>query len=1181
MGRRPGAVRTALAAALLAVLPALLPACGPEEEGGLELAGLSAAALQEDPRTEALPDRFEISLDGSWNFLPDRRDEGLEAGWAEILHETGEAPPGAGKAGTMPVPLGFETRMPDGAYDGVAWYWRTVGTPPALDARGELLFDQVNHACRVWFDGVEVGQHVGGYGPFRIDVSEQLRARRAHTLVVRVVDPGATPVDDLTLKIVPHAKESWYENHGGLLGSVRLRAWRGLRAEVEWLRPEPGPGHVVASLEVHGPDDGELRFAEVEVRVRPLALGARRPGPDDRRPPPLVVSSERVRVEGPLTRVPLRVAVPAPLRWSPERPHRYLYEVRVLEDGEGPSPPDDERTFGFRDVRLDGDGFHLDGRRRVLRGVLYQPHYVGRGGVAPPADELEAEVLAMKAAGLDLVRAHVRPAPPAFLDACDRLGLMVLEEPAIGWVQDSKRLRRWLLEEVEWMVRRDHHHPSLVLWGMLNELSGSAHPYGREMSLHCAALDPTRPVLEDSGGFFGARYVPAGGDALLEMLDEHVYPPCPIPFEERELMQSYAHATGPALVSEYGYGTLIDTQAAMQGFYERKVRGVERNLYVGMAGRTRVALDSGETWSEDAWLAGAADVHAEMGRDMTELLRAGPGLDGLVYTQWRGVSNESSAGLLDPWGDERPAYAALRDALEPFQLSVHPQRPSVAQGESLRVDVAVVNDTGAPVEGEVVLEVSGGVREVDGQPGRGFGWRIFPPGVTRLSEEAFRMERPGRGVFRAYLAGEGGEVLELSRPVPLTVVPPAPATRRLAEAGDDAGRPVRLVFPEATDELVAYAQREGFEVGELDGAPEAAPVVVVRHPDELADALGPEGLLRLWRWVAEGGAAVVLLDELPADHIGRIAGSPRGLRTLVHVPAPVTVGNPTGNFIGRVHVLMERADEVGGEDVPGLVSERPGNTLAERLPPGGAPRLMRSHEASLAPVAMLMGALPEGSRASAITVNHYRQRVGPLVCTVPFGAGQVVFVGLPLLEPVKHRHDPVRDRLLARLLEAAAAEVVRGAPGDPARPLDLSDEQLARLGPSLDHFARVVALADRFSFVVNGVASPGKVVGDDLAARDAALQALFAGEEGAAERLLAVLDGVWSEGTARFVEREERALARAKALILQGTPIERPVRARIVDRWGHAVMAWVAGDDEEAHALLDEAEGLIEQVEQG
>ncbi len=1143
------------------------------------LAGAATARADDDVVAPQLPRRFERSLGGPWKFVLDPGDVGLAQDWPAAIARSGDPPPSAGEVFSMLVPRAFEARQAAGAYDGVVWYWRTEVLPPSRGMRVVLSFERVNHACRVWVNGREVGEHVGGYDPFELDVSEALGGERRMDLVVRVVDPGATPVDGLTLSIVPHSKESWYENYGGILGPVSVSGHADVKGRIERLVPDPESGRVSVEVELRAPDDDRTRHVELELRARPLALRAALPADGDHRPPAVALARRRVTVRDGRAVVPMEIDVPAHETWSPEEPWRYLLGLQVHGDRRA-SGPDDERAFGFRTVALDPDGFRLNGRRLVLHGVLYQPHYIALGGLYPPAEELEEEVLQMLDVGFNLVRAHVRPAPPAFLDACDRHGLLVIEEPAIGWVDMSPRLQGWLEHEVEWMVRRDHHHPSIVVWGIFNELSGDAHRLDEPVTQHLLAFDRTRPVLVDSGGFFRSGYVPTGGDVALPMRDEHVYPPCPIPFEERVRMRTLDHADGPVLVSEFGYGTLLDTERHLAGFFERKVLGVERNTFAAMRERTRAALASGDTWDDDAWLDVAQQVHVGMTREMVELLRANPRLAGIVYTQWRAVSTESSAGLLDPWGEERPALRAMRDALAPLKLAVFPARPSVREGSTQAVDVAVINDTGAPVAGAVVLNAErGAVRDADGTVGRGFDRQVFPPGVTVLTEEAFRMTGPGEAAFRGYFVDEAGEVLVMSREVPQRVVPPPPARWTVPQMGDVPDAPVELVIPEGDDtRLHDFARREGFGVRDLVSDAASVPVILLDEPERLHESLDPAERLRLWRHVYQGGTAIVLLEDLPMNHIGRLAGSPRGIRMLPDLPVRVGIGLAVGNFIGRSHVMIEADEPRRPGDLPPLVFETlDAETAHEHVPADAHARLFESHEASVAPGAMLVGELPRRTRAAAITLNHYRQRTGTLVAAVPFGRGEFVFSGLPLLDPVLGEADPRRDRLLSNLVESVALGMRNKlpTPEDTAAPLPLTPEQVAAYGRGTTQLARFSAVLDRYSFVTSGRPAPPAYAVERLIRRDQGLAALFEGTDAAWEYLEEAFAGLWTEDVAAFVEREEDLLARTKRLILRGTPDARELGALVVQEWGFGVMTWVGGDREGAAARFDAADALL------
>ncbi|HTE06745.1 MAG TPA: glycoside hydrolase family 2 TIM barrel-domain containing protein, partial [Planctomycetota bacterium] len=499
-----------------------------------------------------------MSLAGEWTVWLDPGNVGVAQGWAEDL-SAGRTPAGAPSPPVaLAVPGPLEGSPSTRGYDGVAFFVREFSVPD--DARHALLalrFGQVNWACRAWLDGAEIGAHEGGYDAFDLQLAGGA-VPGVHRLVLRVVDPGATPVDGVTLKTTPHSKESWYENFGGLVGPVSLRIDRSARLTGAVVRVDDAASAVSlrGSVEL-SPSliaDGQLRIA-LEIAVDGVVRL--------RRDVPVHEGSADFDE---------RIELPGATRWSPERPE--LHRVRVsVEDGRGRRDELLARDVGLRTVELRGGDLLVDGQRRVLKGVLWQPFFTGTGGVTPPDEELAAEARAIADTGFNLVRAHVRPAPPAFLDACDRLGLLVLEEPAIGWVDDDPALLPRLQHELDWMVARDGHHPSIILWGVLNELSGKAYRYADALVEHLAALDDSRPILEDSGGFFGdGRMLPPRAPAarLLPMVDRHAYPPYPLALEDRdELVHLGEGGDRPVFVSEFGYGTLTDCVTALAGFERR------------------------------------------------------------------------------------------------------------------------------------------------------------------------------------------------------------------------------------------------------------------------------------------------------------------------------------------------------------------------------------------------------------------------------------------------------------------------------------------------------------------------------------------------------------------------------------------------------------------------------------
>ena len=198
------------------------------------------------------------------------------------------------------------------------------------------------------------------------------------------------------------------------------------------------------------------------------------------------------------------VDIPSPLLWSPDSPSLYKMVVR-LSDGVKDL---DEVTenFGIRTVTYSAeDGFRLNGKPIVLNGACAH-HDNGMLGAAS-FDAAEArKVRLLKEGGFNAVRTSHNPPSPAFLDECDRQGLLVIDEAFDGW-RDAKNANDYHVWIDEWgvtdmgdLVRRDRNHPSVIAWSIGNEVIERKHigvvSTARKLAGECRRLDPTRPVTE-------------------------------------------------------------------------------------------------------------------------------------------------------------------------------------------------------------------------------------------------------------------------------------------------------------------------------------------------------------------------------------------------------------------------------------------------------------------------------------------------------------------------------------------------------------------------------------------------------------------------------------------------------------------------------------------------------------
>ncbi len=214
------------------------------------------------------------------------------------------------------------------------------------------------------------------------------------------------------------------------------------------------------------------------------------------------VSRKKVEIKGEQVATELKVDNPA--LWSPETPNLYKLEITLSQSGK--DIDNLEQNFGIRLITCSAsDGLLLNGKPIMLNGACVH-HDNGLLGAAS-FDAAEArKVRLLKEAGFNAVRTSHNPASPAFLDECDRQGLLVINEAFDGW-RDSKTpndyhlwIDEWGNRDMEDLILRDRNHPSVMAWSIGNEVIERKKievvSTARRLAEVCRRLDPTRPVTE-------------------------------------------------------------------------------------------------------------------------------------------------------------------------------------------------------------------------------------------------------------------------------------------------------------------------------------------------------------------------------------------------------------------------------------------------------------------------------------------------------------------------------------------------------------------------------------------------------------------------------------------------------------------------------------------------------------
>jgi hypothetical protein len=438
-----------------------------------------------------------LSLDGEgWLLATDPKNTGRTEQWFN-----GPRP----EAKPTKVPWIIQEAFP--GYHGVAWYWRDFDAPTHLDPQGRALlrFWTVDYQAEVWLNGVNVGGHEGGEGVFVLDVTTAIKPGK-NRLSVRVLNPANEPIDGIVLaetprrcKVIPFSAGALY-NDGGIVDSVELLLTPAVYLSDLHLRPDPNTGviRVGATARNTLPTVARVHF---EFTVAPAPSGATlQVGGLDRDLPPGD------------TLVETSLSVSQWRLWELNDPYLYRVTARAQLDGSA-SFDDRSSRCGFRDFRFQDGYFRLNGKRIFLKCSHTANHFpIGQHWPHDP-DLARRDLLLVKTMGFNAIRFFCGVPTRYQLDLCDELGLMVYEECYAGWcLQPSPKMAERFDREISEMILRDRNHPSVAMWGLLNETAdGPVFRHAVDTLPLVRSLDETRVVMLNSGLF---TFLDTGMDGL-------------------------------------------------------------------------------------------------------------------------------------------------------------------------------------------------------------------------------------------------------------------------------------------------------------------------------------------------------------------------------------------------------------------------------------------------------------------------------------------------------------------------------------------------------------------------------------------------------------------------------------------------------------------------------------------
>lgn len=549
--------------------------------------------------------RQSVSLDGLWDF---RHESDVD--WRQ-----------------SPVPMPWQAVFPDLRQSfGRATYRRNFARPDMQGRVAVLCFGAVSYFATVRLNGQVLGSHEGGWLPFEFPVNTE------NLLENNVLEVDCHLPDGHAFGEIPHGKQSWYGPTAGIWQSVRLELRAPIHLTHAAITADFATGRVDLRFDSSQPTNAQIDICAPNGAV--VASGA--------------------------ADAALSLMVPQLQAWSPETPALYTAVIRMGEDVT-------HHSFGFRSLTTQNGQMFLNGKPWYMRAALDQDYYPEGICTPPSLAYLEDQLIKAKQLGLNMLRCHIKVPDPRYYEVADRLGMLIWTEiPNVATFSDASAAR--MRSTMEGILRRDGHHPSIVIWTIINEDWGTrlcddpAHRAWLKAEYDwLKAADPTRLVVDNSPCHNNFH-------VKTDLNDFHYYRSVPERRAEWDALTAEFAAGADWTYTPFGDGERRGDEPLIVS--EFGVWGLPDPAQVTINGAEPWWMETGGTWGEGAaYPHGIAFRFASLGLDRVfggfeafikaaqwyqfdnlkyqiETMRAHPSIQGYVITEFTDVHWESN-GLLD------------------------------------------------------------------------------------------------------------------------------------------------------------------------------------------------------------------------------------------------------------------------------------------------------------------------------------------------------------------------------------------------------------------------------------------------------------------------------------------------------------------------------------------------------
>lgn len=453
--------------------------------------------------------------------------------------------------GELPHTMRIEPLVVTDQWQGYGWYKKFFQVGDTTGKKFFLYFEGVMQQAWVAVNGEDIAEHSGGYLPFTVDLTSYLKPNSRNMVKVLVNNednPQIPPGKSLeTLD---------FNYYGGIYRNVYLITTNRIYITDAVDADKAASGGLLVHFDEISKDQAS-GFVQVHAKNKShseatISFKAKLTAPDGEQ---MLFESSKLKIKaGEAQEISQQITLPQPELWSPQQPNLYKLEIQLLANDTVVGEITEK--IGIRKIELNEDGFYLNGKKTYLRGTNRHQEYPYMGYAI--SDEAQwRDAVKIKNAGFDFVRLSHYPHSEAFMDACDELGLMVMNcIPGWQFAGDSVFIEN-ALQDCRDLIRRDRNHPSVVFWELSLNESGMTEDF---MVKANEILDEELP-FDDA---YSAGWIDHESYDLFIPARQHSKPP--------DYWNSYKDGKRNVFIAEYGDWEYYAQDA---GFNQNEFKGLK------------------------------------------------------------------------------------------------------------------------------------------------------------------------------------------------------------------------------------------------------------------------------------------------------------------------------------------------------------------------------------------------------------------------------------------------------------------------------------------------------------------------------------------------------------------------------------------------------------------------------